>query len=173
MRLQRAAAIGSALLMGALSTSGAFAMGAGHHVYRSKDKGGYRLVLKIGPAAKMGGMRGEHMINGKMQTCAMKMHMSRAAEAPMGSAKKCNHHVELHVYNRKTGTPVQGATVTIRLYCIKRKMSIHVPIAEMMSRRMGLKDYHYGNNVHTPTGIFNVFVDVNGVRAEFPLVHLT
>jgi hypothetical protein len=171
MKFPRAVAVASGLLIALLVPANLFAMGMGRNVVRSKNKGPYHLVLRIGPAEKMGGMNGEQMLAGKMARCSMKMKMSQRANSGMGSGK-CNHHVEMYVYKRASNAVVEHASVHIRLYCIKRKMNIYVPIMTMMAPESGMKDYHYGNNVHTPNALFDVFVRVNGVRAEFKNIRL-
>ncbi|HEV3310479.1 MAG TPA: hypothetical protein VG815_08170 [Chloroflexota bacterium] len=169
MKITLSAAVTVLLLPFAL-LSNSSAMGMGNHIQRSKDAGTYHLVLVIGAAEKMSGMNGEKMMGGKMARCSMGSHMV-ALGSSMGSGK-CNHHVELHVYGRKSHTVLTHAKVSIRLYCIKHKMSIVVPIMTMMMAKKGMRDFHYGNNVHTPNAEFNVFVSVNGTRTEFRMVHL-
>ena len=112
------------------------------------------------------------MLGGKMAKCKMG-HVSPMSRTHMGMMQaQCNHHVELHVYARGSGMVVKNATVHIRLHCIKNKMNFMVPIMRMEGAHMGAMDYHYGNNMHLPNKLYNVYVRVNGISAEFPLVHL-
>lgn len=149
----------------AVATS-AMAANSGSTISRSKHAGPYTLILKIGPAEKMG-MGGEKMMGGKKARCSM-AGMAMTAGHAMGMAQ-CNHHVELHV--NKSGNVVHGAHVTIRMYCLRMHMNVWVPIMTMM-RAMHPGDFHYGNNVHAPKGVYKVFVSVNGVHAKFGNVHV-
>lgn len=155
----------------ALTTStSAFASAPGSSINRSKHAGPYTLVLRIGPAERMtmSGMNGEKMMGGEKARCSMNQGMKMNVPQSMGMAA-CNHHVELHVF--KSGKVVHGAHVTIRMYCIKMHMNVWVPIMTMM-KPMTPGDYHYGNNVHAPKGIYTIFVSVNGVHTSFKTVHL-
>jgi len=170
-RYRLVAALGIVTLMACLSLSTSLAMGMSNHVMRSVNVGAYHLVLKIGPAEKMGGMNGERMLHGKMARCSMTMHMAVGPSGMMGTAR-CNHHVELHVYRLSNDEVVHGARVSIRMYCLKMHMNVYVPIMTMMDPKIGMRDYHYGNNVHARNGVYRVFVRVNGTKAEFRGVHL-
>lgn len=154
----------------AMTAQAAGAKGMKRTVTRSHVAGAYRLVLKIGPAEKMG-PKAEKPLGGHMATCRMGMqamatrdHMRRA---------RCNHHVELHVFTRATGKVVTKASVSIRLHCRSMNMSHKVPIMTMMGADVGMKDFHYGNNVRLMAATYNVSVTVNHVHTVFHKVHLS
>jgi hypothetical protein len=134
-------------------------------ISRTKHAAGYTLLLQIGPPMKMT----MKAMGGKKARCSMSHGMPMiAGRSSMGMAK-CNHHVELHVYS--DGKVVDGAHVQIRMYCIKMHMNVWVPIMAMMMPKHP-HDFHYGNNVHAPKGVYTVFVTVNGVHARFNKVYI-
>jgi hypothetical protein len=124
----------------------------GQTVTQKKVVGPYRLVLQIVPPEMMGGM-------GNSAAC----HMKGMAEVSAPSMKDCNHHVELHVYDRKTNRPVRGARVLISMRNVATHQAIDVPTMTMGTG----SDFHYGNNIYAPAGTYSVQVAVNRLRASF------
>ena len=118
----------------------------------------YRLLLQIGPPESMG-------MNMGSQVCSMP-GMSMSGSKGM---KTCNHHVELHVFNRKTGQPQHGLHVGISLRNMHSKSTIIVPVTTMGTG----KDFHYGNNIYAPAGTYFVSVTVNRNPIHFNPVRLT
>lgn len=146
------------------------ASAATHTTKQQTTTGSYRLVLVIGAAEQMtmNGKTGERMIGGANAACKMGMNMPGMLDMVNGAKQQtCNHHVELHVYARKSGKVVKGARVSISLVNSKSHASLVVPIMTMMGATMGASDYHYGNNVYVPAGTYTVAVAVNGTRASF------
>jgi len=135
-----------------------------------KNAGSYRLELDIGPlermytqaeARRMHPTHGEVMLRGSM---AMGGMGSMGAMSP-------NHHLELHVMDRRSKRVVPDAMVSIAYQPVvgMGQMAItpqHVPIAVMRGLDAGMGDIHYGNNVYLHSGsVYNVSVTVNGVKA--------
>ena len=150
-------AIGVMVAMLLALSAGGSALAAGRPgqtVRQQKVAGPYRLVLQIVPPETMGGM-------GNSAAC----HMKGMAEVGATSMKDCNHHVELHVYDRKTNRPVRGARVLIEMRNVATHGAIDVPIMTMGTG----SDVHYGNNIYAPPGTYSVQVSVNRVRASFSI----
>src|SRR5579872_4094557 len=99
----RRSLVSLALLLPVLFVS-PLARAAGMTVTKTTTAGAYKLTLQIGPAETMMNMGGPHAM------CAMKGGMEMR---PVAKMPACNHHVELHVYNAKTGKVVTGLHVTI------------------------------------------------------------
>jgi len=127
----------------------------GNTVTKQKVAGPYKLVLQIGPAESM------TMMSGPKAMCAMKGGMEMRPAAKMSA---CNHHVELQVYNRKTGAVLHGLHVTIQ--CKNSKGTIMtVPIDTMGTG----KNYHYGNNMYMAPGKYTDYVQVNATKTTFSI----
>lgn len=161
-----------ALTLGIMSSS-AFASAHASAVHAQKAVGPYRVVLQVGPAEKMSmhrkGATGEVMLGGKMASCAEPgSHMGGMS---MGSTT-CNRHVELHVYDRKSGRVVTKAHVSISLYTSRTRKTIQVPIMSMVGAAAGSNDLHYGNNIYAAAGHYTIAVHINQIRTTFSL-HLT
>lgn len=82
-------------------------------------------------------------------------------------AKACNHHIEIHIVNRRTGKVVTHARVTLSLTNTHMHSVINVPIMTMVGANEGMGDFHYGNNIYAPTGVYTVSARVNSTKASF------
>lgn len=149
-------------LLGGHVARAAMGMG-GSTVKESALAGPYRLALQIGPLENMytqaqakqkHPMSGEVMLGGTM------------AMGGMGGPMP-NHHLELHVYNRATGTVVASAMVAITIRTAAGKLLERPPIAEMRGVTSGVSDTHFGNNVALKDGHYRVDVQVDSARASF------
>ena len=178
MRTERASSVPHSLAavtsLLACLVLGASALAAGmtHTVKAQQVVGPYRLLLMIGPAEKMSmssSGKGEMMISARKADCSMKGMGGMAESQDAMGMKACNHHVELHVYQKSNGHVVARARVSISLRDAARHMTINVPIATMMGMGPGggMADYHYGNNIYAAPGRYRVLVHVNRVSAGF------
>ncbi|HZS94553.1 MAG TPA: iron transporter [Chloroflexota bacterium] len=151
----------------ALLLTGGIAAAMGNTIQKTTTAGPYKLVLKIGPPEKMSMKKssgGEMMLGGKKATCAY-----NGGGMNMGGSKgmkTCNHHLELHVYNKSNGAVVQHATVAISMVDSKNHKTVVVPVMTMMGSK-GMMDYHYGNNIYAGPGSYRVTVRVNKTMATF------
>lgn len=84
-----------------------------------------------------------------------------------GAMAMDTRHLEVHVTSRTTGKVVTDAKCRITVTNEATKMSQTVPVATMYGVREGPADWHYGNNVSMPPGIYAVKVVVNGDHALF------
>ncbi len=165
----------AALSLGAALSlfTGAFA--APMIVTKQKVVGPYRIQLRIGPTETMGMHMakgsGERMLNGKNSTCRNGGHAAMPtmpSHHAMG-VKVCNHHVEAHIFNKRTGQVVTHARVTISMRDAAKHMTIMLPIMTMVGMHAAMSDYHYGNNVYAGPGRYTVKVMVNGTAAIFSM----
>lgn len=151
----------------ALLLSGGVAAAMSNTIQKTTTAGSYKLVLKIGPPEEMSMRKksgGEMMLGGKKATCAY-----NGGAMNMGGSKgmkTCNHHLEVHVYNKSNGKVVAHASVAISMVDTKKHMTIVVPVMTMMGSQ-GMMDYHYGNNIYAGPGSYRVTVRVNKTMATF------
>jgi hypothetical protein len=167
MNNRRLVAMMIALLL-AIST--VTAASATSTVNRSKAKGAFKIALVIGPAETVSTStttNGEKMLSGPVAACKM----PSATNTNMG-LNACNYHVEVHVVTR-AGKTVMNAAVGILLQNKKSRKLIYVPVSRMESSTTGIKDMHFGNNVHAPAATYNVLVTVNKTKVTFKNVRLT
>ena len=127
--------------------------------------GPYRLTLKIGPLEQMYTMTqvkkthpisGEIMVSGAMTMSGMGMNGAMP-----------NHHLELHVYDGKSGKTMTKAMVTLTVRDAMGKLQEKVPIATMYGIKEGMSDFHFGNNVALKAGKYQVVAQVNKTTAAF------
>jgi hypothetical protein len=124
----------------------------------------YRLTLEIGPPETMLAMcqvtgsaiSGEVMVSGQM------------TDPSPTSMQGAIYHLELHIYDIKTGAtvvlPDDQITITVTN---SSGLSRTVPISEMFGVQEGVTDLHYGNNVLLTSGSYIVGVNVGGEKASF------
>jgi len=163
----------AALSLGAVLSLLSGALAAPMIVTQQKVAGPYRVQLRIGPTEMMGMHMakgaGERMLGGKNSTCRSGGH-SAMPTMPSSHAmctKVCNHHVEVHIYTKRTGQVVTHARVTISMRDAAKHMTIMLPIMTMVGMHAAMSDYHYGNNVYAGPGRYTVKVTVNGTAATF------
>jgi uncharacterized protein involved in high-affinity Fe2+ transport len=165
--MKRIVALGALALatFGSLTSASADMMG--NTVHQQRTAGAYQLTLQIGPAEAMSmhpkGGKGERMIGGSMASCATS---GGGMDMSMGSTK-CNHHIEVHVNNRKSSKVVMNARVTMRLTNQRTHAVITVPIMRMVGAKESMTHLHYGNNIHATAGAYTVTVAVNGTTVSF------
>jgi len=130
----------------------------------TKIVGPYKFVLQIGPAENMSmsGM-GEISLGGKEASCKM------PGQGHAAGPNICNHNLELHITTVKGGHIVGKARVSITMTNTRTYKVIQVPIQMMMMGSRGMKDYHYGNNVHANAGTYQIVATVNGKTTTFTM----
>jgi hypothetical protein len=141
------------------------AMNAGGTVTKTVAAGPYKLTLNIGPLEPMYTMTqvrkthpksGEIMVSGVMAMSGMGMNGSMP-----------NHHLELHVYDGKSGKTITRAMVAITVRDAMGKLLQRVPIATMYGLKEGMPDFHFGNNVALKNGTYQVVTRVNKTTTVF------
>lgn len=141
------------------------AMNTGAAVTETAMAGPYRLTLYVGPLEPMYTMTqvkekhpktGEVMVSGTMVMSGMGM----AGPAP-------NHHLEVHVYDGRSGKTITRATVSITIRDAMGKEIEVLPIATMYGINEGMSDFHYGNNVALKPGKYQVETQVNKTTTIF------
>lgn len=145
----------------ALVLAGATTASAAGTYQQTKHVGAYGITLSVGKpemSHMMGsGMMGETMVGGKNAACFLKGSLGPSR----GTA--CNHHVEVHI--TKKGTVDIHATVSITLTNARTHAVTHVPIMLMYGK--DVRDFHYGNNVHVPSGTYQATVNADRVKTTF------
>lgn len=123
----------------------------------------YKLELDIGPPADMLTMgqatgsatSGEVMLGGQMSPMSMTGH---------------TYHVELHVFNIKTGAtevvPISSVNIIVTS---PSHVKTTVPIAEMFDIAQGATDIHYGNNIELTAGDYAVYTSVGSENTLFSI----
>lgn len=132
----------------------------------------YNLSLEIGPVQPMYSpqqvqalhpKRGEIMFSGQM---VMPPGMEGMTNMDAASFPPNWRHLEVHVYDKKTGDVVRNLEPVITVTA-SGGQSQPVPIVTMQGIADGPKDFHYGNNVVMPPASYVVDVQVGDQRASF------
>jgi hypothetical protein len=78
------------------------------------------------------------------------------------------YHLELHVYNIKTGAaevvPISSVGITVTN---SSGTKTTIPVAEMFDIGQGPTDFHYGNNVQLTAGNYTVDTNIGSENASF------
>ncbi len=169
----RSVLLAASLLVGLSAGAGTASAHGGMQNSETKVVKPYRVTLVIGEAEsmRMKGRKGsgEMMLGGKNASCTFKGAMPGMAIVDRAAA--CNHHVEVHVSNVRSGKVITNGRISIVMVNTTKHMTVNVPIAAMTGG--GTKDMHYGNNVYLPGGWYTITVKVNSVRATFRMPVLT
>jgi hypothetical protein len=137
-------------------------------VTSAKTAGAYRLELHVLPAEPF---FSKADVAAKQVKEGMEIEGGATPVMP-DAASHPNHHLVVHVFDRKTRQAVTDATVTMSFASLDRKRSpaagqIEVPVVVMQAIGKGPASTHYGNNVTMPAGRYKVTVGVNGKTAVF------
>jgi hypothetical protein len=149
----------------------------------------YDFTLTVGPVAQMispsqamSGATGEVMVNAGAMTPSSSMGSSSMSSPSMGSSSNmgavntsmdqgmpANYHLEVQIRVTATNALVTDATPpTIR---ITNKSTGQfrdlTDVMGMYDSRLGMSDFHYGQNVFLPDGTYIVDVMLNGDSGEF------
>ena len=77
------------------------------------------------------------------------------------------HHLEVHIFDKKTGNVVKTVTPIITVTNRTSGQTQPVPLVVMQGIVEGPSDYHYGNNVDLPKGQYTVTVVIGSEIANF------
>jgi len=125
----------------------------------------YNLVAEIGglqamytpaQASSQHPKSGELMFSGTMTMPADTTHISPDW-----------HHLEVHVFDKKTGNVVKTVNPVITVTNQASRQTQPVPLVVMQGVVEGPGDYHYGNNVDLPKGDYTVTVVIGSETASF------
>jgi hypothetical protein len=137
-------------------------------VMRTKTAGTYRVELHVLPAEPFFSKADVAAKNVKE---GMEIEGGAAPVAPDADSHP-NHHLVVHVFDKKTGRVVTDATVTMSVVSLDASgkpagAPTDVPVVVMQAVGMGPASTHYGNNVTMPAGRYGVTVTVNGQKVVF------
>jgi hypothetical protein len=137
-------------------------------VMQTKTVGAYRVELHVLPSEPF---FSKQDVADKHVKEGMEIEGGAAPVAP-DAASHPNHHLIVHVFDKKTGKAVADATVTMNFVALDGKGNpagtpTEVAVVVMQAIGKGPTSTHYGNNVTMPAGHYNVTVTVNGEKAVF------
>jgi hypothetical protein len=124
----------------------------------------FNLVAEIGPlqamytpsqAATQHPKSGEVMFSGEM------------VMPPGNQSSPDWKHLEVHIFDKKTGDVVKTLSPTITVSDTLSGKSLQIPNVAMQGVVEGGGDYHYGNNVYLPAGAYRVTVMVGSETTSF------
>jgi hypothetical protein len=141
---------------------------AAKDVMKTKNVGAYRIELHVLPAEPF---YTADEVAAKHPTMGMVIQSGAAPVKPDADTHP-NHHLVVHVYDRKTGQAITDAKVSLSFESLGRGKkpagaSVEVPVVSMQAIGQGPKSTHYGNNVVMPAGSYRVTATVNGEKAVF------
>jgi hypothetical protein len=141
---------------------------AAKDVMKAKTVGAYRVELHVLPAEPF---YTADEIAAKHPTMGMVIQGGATPVKPDADTHP-NHHLVVHVYDRKTGQAVTDAKVSLSFEPLGRGNkpagpSVEVPVVDMQAIGQGPKSTHYGNNVVMPAGSYRVTATVNGEKTVF------
>jgi hypothetical protein len=148
--------------------AGAAAAAPAADVMRAKTAGSYRVELHVLPAEPFFSKADVAAKNVKE---GMEIEGGAAPVAPDADSHP-NHHLVVHVFDKKTGKVITDAAVTMSFVALEAKgkaagTPVEVPVVVMQAIGKGPPSTHYGNNVTMPAGRYNVTVTVNDKKAVF------
>ena len=136
---------------------------AAKDVMKTKNVGAYRIELHVLPAEPF---YTADEVAAKHPTMGMVIQGGAAPVKPDADMHP-NHHLVVHVFDRKTGQAITDAKVSLSFEPLGRGnkpagASVEVPVVNMQAIGQGPKSTHYGNNVVMPPGPYRVTATVNG-----------
>lgn len=120
------------------------------------EVGGLQAMYTPAQASSQHPKSGEVMFGGTM-----------TMPADMTNASPDWHHLEVHIFDKKTGNVVRTITPVLSITNDATGQTQQVPIVVMQGIVEGPSDYHYGNNVDLPKGQYTVTVDMGSETASF------
>jgi hypothetical protein len=134
----------------------------------TKTVGAYRIELHLLPAEPF---YTADEVAAKHVTIGM-LIQGGAAPVPPNADSHPNHHLVVHVFDRKTGKAITDAKVSLNFEPLEHSKlsaaaSVEVPVVIMQAIGSGPKSTHYGNNVTMPAGSYRVTATVNDAKAVF------
>jgi hypothetical protein len=121
----------------------------------------YRIELGIGPTADM-------LMMCQVTSSTTSGEVMVASQMSPMSMTGNTYHLELHVYNIKTGAaevvPINSVGITVTN---SSGTTTTIPVAEMFDIGQGPTDFHYGNNVQLTAGTYTVDSNIGSENASF------
>ena len=141
---------------------------AAKDVMKTKTAGAYRVELHVLPAEPF---YTADEVAAKHVTMGMVIEGGAAPVKPDADTHP-NHHLVVHVFDRKTGQAITDAKVSLSFEPLgggkkPAGASVEVPVVIMQAIGQGPKSTHYGNNVVMPAGAYRVTATVNDEKALF------
>jgi hypothetical protein len=141
---------------------------AAKDVMKTKTVGAYRVELHVLPAEPF---YTADEVAAKHVTTGMVIQGGAVPVKPDADAHP-NHHLVVHVFDRKTGQAITDAKVGLSFEPVSHGnkpagASVEVPVVIMQAIGLGPKSTHYGNNVVMPAGSYRVTATVNDEKAVF------
>jgi hypothetical protein len=135
---------------------------------QTKVAGPYRIELHVLPAEPF---YTKQEVADKQLTNGMEIE-GGAAPVAANADSHPNHHLVVHVFDRKSGQVVTDAAVAMNFVLLDAKdqavgAPVTVPVVIMQAIGKGPASTHYGNNVNMSAGRYRVTVAVNGRNAVF------
>ena len=160
----------SLVLCSAIMCSGGASRAAmnptGATVHQTIMAGPYKVVLMIGPLEQM---CTQARVKQRRARCSEVMVHGTMVMGGMGGMQgpMPNHHLEVHVYDARSGKTITTAMVAITIRTATGKLVQKLPIATMYGIQVGMSDFHYGNNVALTNGSYEVVTQVQATTALF------
>lgn len=137
-------------------------------VTQKRIVGAYRVELDILPTEPF---FSKQDVADKQVKEGMEIEGGAAPVAPNADSHP-NHHLVVHVFDKKSHGVITDATVTMSFVPHNGKGSVAaapivVPVVVMQMIGKGPPSTHYGNNVTMPAGRYLVTVVVNGKKVVF------
>ncbi len=135
-------------------------------VMRAKTVGPYTVELHVLPAEPFftkEDVAAKHVKEGMEIEDGASPVMLDAASHP-------NHHLVVHVFDKKTHQAIADATVTMNFAPLVKGTAntpVEVPVVVMRAIGKGPSSTHYGNNVSMPAGPYKITVTVNDQPTDF------
>jgi hypothetical protein len=121
----------------------------------------YRIELGIGPTANM-------LMMCQVTSSTTSGEVMVASQMSPMSMTGNTYHLELHVYNIKTGAaevvPISSVGIIVTN---SSGTKTTIPVAEMFDIGQGPTDFHYGNNVQLTAGNYTVDTNIGSENASF------
>jgi hypothetical protein len=135
---------------------------------KTKTVGAYRIELHLLPAEPF---YTADEVAAKHLTTGMVIQGGAVPVKPDADVHP-NHHLVVHVFDRKTGQAITDAKVDLSFEPLGRGNkpaggSVEVPVVTMQAIGLGPKSTHYGNNVVMPAGSYRVTATVNDEKTVF------
>ena len=144
--------------MSSMSTDG---MNKMNPIIQNATTADYRIELEIGPTANM-------LMMCQVTSSTTSGEVMVASQMSPMSMTGNTYHLELHVYDIKTGAaevvPINSVGITVTN---SSGTTTTIPVAEMFDIGQGPTDFHYGNNVQLTAGTYTVDSNIGSENASF------
>ncbi len=133
----------------------------------------YLISLQIGSLGKM--IASAQAAKGAVGDIMVPMPgMSMPGMSMMFDGEAVNHHLEMHIFNLKTGEVQTNLMPTATITSPATGTTSVVQSAAMYGSDVGLPDYHYGNDVYLQNGMVDITVIIGSEKVVFnnvPVAH--